>query len=109
MTQKALTKNQRFWLGHLEACASTSESLKEYAERCGVKLKALYVAKGRLRRLGVVDDVASEPTRRFVRVKGSKEVAPRHVCRVRFPNGMSVELTVAPDTLETVLRSVSIL
>ena len=96
MTQQALTKNQQFELEHLEASASSNESLKEDAERCGLKLKVLYVAKGRLRRLGVVDDVAGEPPRRFVRVRGSEEVAARHACRVQFPNGMSVELMNHP-------------
>ena len=107
MSRNDLTRNQQQWLVHIEACASSGETLKGYAERCGLSLKTLYMAKSRLKGLGILDGEASGRDVRFVRVSRAVEVCTASGCRVQFPNGVSVEVTLTPGSLEAVLRSVS--
>ena len=108
MGRNDLTSNQREWLEHVEACVSSKETLKGYAERCGVNLKTLYMAKSRLKRLGVLDgEAGGVHDVRFVRVSPASVVCAPPGCRVEFPNGVSVEVAATPGSLEAVLRSVS--
>ena len=86
MSRNDLTRNQQQWLVHIEACASSGETLKGYAERCGLSLKTLYMAKSRLKGLGILDGEASGRDVRFVRVSRAVEVCTASDCRVQFPN-----------------------
>ena len=109
MSRNDLTRNQQEWLAHIEACTSSGGTLKGYAERCGLSLKTLYMAKSRLKGQGVLDGKASSREVRFVRVSRAVEVYAPSGCRVQFPNGVSVEVAPTPGSLEAVLRSVSAL
>jgi len=97
-----LTERQRFWLEHLRACGDSS--LKAYAEAHGLSLGALYEAKSRFRRLGLLGPAK---TSRFTRVEAGS--APPTLCRVRLPNGVFVEVACEPAHWKTLLASVAAL
>lgn len=99
-----LTEHQRFWLEHLRACGSGS--LKTYAEAHGLELRALYGAKARLKRKGVL---AVAPAR-LVRVeRASAPPLSPTLCRVHLSNGVSVEVACAPEHWGELLASVAAL
>ena len=93
-----LTERQRFWLEHLRACGVGS--LKAYAEANGLSVSALYEAKSRFKRLGLLGPAK---TSRFTRV----EAAAPTLCRVRLPNGVFVEVACEPAHWKTLLASVA--
>ena len=97
-----LTERQRFWLEHLRACGVGS--LKAYAEANGVSVSALYEAKSRFKRLGLL---GSAKAPRFTRVEAA--AAPPTLCRVRLPNGASVEVACEPGHWPALLASVAAL
>lgn len=91
-----LTERQQFWLDHLRACARTRQSLKSYAAEHGLDIGALYEAKSRLKRKGVLSPAPMSPG--FVRVERSSfagAVVP--LCRVHLRNGTVVELACPPE------------
>ncbi len=100
-THSSLTERQRFWLEHLRACGSGS--LKAYAEQHALEVSALYEAKSRLKRKGMLD----APSARFVRVKrDTPELSPA-LWRIHLRNGALVEVACAPEHWPTLLNSVA--
>ena len=96
-TAGALTRRQRFWLEHLEACRERRMSLKAYAQEHDLSVSALYAARAALKRRGAVGGaVQSRPTATLVPVRLSPTPAVTRV-RVLLPNGVVVEL---PETIE---------
>ena len=98
-----LTERQRFWLKHIRACGDGS--LKAYAEANKLSPGALYEAKSRFKRLGVL---SAAKGRRFTRVEAAP-AAPPTLCRVRLPNGVSVEVACEPGHWPALLASVAAL
>ena len=109
MTQKRLTKRQRYWLEHFRACANSKEALSVYAKRCGLNAQTMYAAKSRLKGLQLRDDEGGGTTQppRFVRVKMRASESTSGQCQVYFPNGTRVEVSLRETPLESVLRSVA--
>ena len=100
-THSSLTERQRFWLEHLRACGSGS--LKAYAEQHALAVNALYEAKSRLKRKGMLD----APAARFVRVqRDTPELSPA-LWRIHLRNGTLVEVACAPEHWPTLLDSVA--
>lgn len=104
-THSSLTERQRFWLEHLRACGSGS--LKAYAEQHALAVSALYEAKSRLKRKGMLDAAPA----RFVRVQRdtpelSPELSPA-LWRIHLRNGTLVEVACAPEHWPTLLDSVA--
>lgn len=97
-----LTERQRFWLKHLRACGNGS--LKAYAEAHGLDVGALYEAKSRLKRKGVLPSAPA----RLVRVERAAASAAA-LCRVHFRNGTVVELACAPEHWGALLARVAAL
>ncbi len=97
-----LTERQQFWLEHLRACERNGQSLKSYAAEHGLAVSALYEAKSRLKRRGLV---ASTPKHgRFARVELASETASvPPVCRIHLRNGTVVELMCTPESWEKLL------
>ncbi len=98
-----LTAVQEGWLVHLQACASTGETMRGYAMRKGLSEHALYQAAKELRRKGALPPVkrssakriakrAAESRPRFVEVK-TTAAAPREAAawRAHLPNGVVIE------------------
>lgn len=105
-----LTDRQRFWLEHLRACERSGQSLKGYAAEHNLDVGALYEAKSRLKRKGLVSP--DENRARFVRVEPSRFAgAIPPVCRVHLRNATVVELVCEPDAfaLGEILQAVDAL
>lgn len=111
MAANTLTERQRFWLEHLRACEKSGLAMTTYAERHGLAVSSLYMARSRLRASGPVES-DSPKAATFVRVEPrSADVtttSPRP-CRVNLPNGVTVELGVDGNELGTVLRAAAAL
>lgn len=102
--QSRLSERQAFWLGHLRACADGS--LTAYAQAHGLDLRALYDAKARLKRKGLL----SAAPARLVRVERAESTAgPAALCRVHLRNGTAVEVACAPQHWPALLASVAAL
>ena len=86
----AATDRDTLWLEHLRACGTGS--MKDYAAAHELDVRALYEAKARLRRKGLL----SSP-------------APLRPCRIQLPNGVSIELACAPGELAAVLAAAAAL
>ena len=101
-----LTRRQAFWLAHLRACADGS--MKAYADAHGLDLRALYGAKARLKRKGLLDARAA-PARpvRVERAEPSPDSAA--LCRVHLRNGTAVEVACAPQHWPALLARVAAL
>lgn len=96
-----ITQRQRFWLEHLRVCGE--RSLKSYAEEHGLDVGALYEAKSRLKRKGLL---ASDPAR-FVRVQCSEPASSPTLCRIHLRNGTMVEVACESQHWSTLLRNVA--
>lgn len=93
----ALTRRQRFWLEHLEACREQRMSLKAYAREHDLSVSALYAAKALLKRRGATGGAdQTRPAATLVPVRLSPTPAVALV-RVLLPNGVVVEV---PETIE---------
>ena len=102
--RKELTERETFWLEHLRACANGS--LKEYAAAHGLDLRALYDAKARLKRQGLLTAAPA----RLVRVERTESsVGSAALCRVHLRNGTAVEVACAPQHWPALLASVAAL
>lgn len=100
--QGGLSERQAFWLKHLRACADGS--LKMYAAAHDLDLRALYDAKARLRRKGLLTATPA----RLVRVERAESSAgPAALCRVHLRNGTAVEVACAPEHWPALLASVA--
>lgn len=99
-----LTARQRYWLGHIQACEASGESLKAYAAAHGFAAGAMYAAKKVLIRKGLLPPSSA----RFQRVRAS---APgmQSEWRVELPNGATVGFSGAVDSavLSAVLQVVA--
>ena len=102
--EQELTERQQYWLGHIQACEASGESLKAYAEANGFEPGAIYAAKKVLIRKGLL----SQSPGRFQRVESLASVASSD-WRVELPNGAAVGFSGAVDaaTLSTILSTVS--
>ncbi|MEQ8233465.1 MAG: hypothetical protein RKL32_17295 [Gammaproteobacteria bacterium] len=101
--QGGLSERHAFWLKHLRACADGS--LKEYAAANGLNLRALYDAKARLKRKGLLRATPA----RLVRVERAEPGAGAALCRVHLRNGTLVEVACAPEHWSALLASVATL
>ncbi len=97
-----LTERQQFWLDHLRACTRGRQTLKAYAAEHGLDVGALYEAKSRLKRKGVLSPAAISP--RFVRIEQPAVVGSvPPLCRVHLRNGAVVEVACTPEHWEGLL------
>jgi hypothetical protein len=102
--QSRRAERQAFWLEHLRACANGT--LKEYAAAHGLDLRALYDAKARLKRQGLLTAAPA----RLVRVERAESSAgSAALCRVHLRNGTAVEVACAPQHWPALLASVAAL
>ena len=103
----APTDRDAYWLSHLRACGSGS--MKDYAAEHELDVRALYDAKARLKRKGVLADGAGSSVRllRLAPPERSTEAPTR--CRIELPNGVSVELACAPGELAGLLAAAAAL
>jgi hypothetical protein len=120
--EKELTAKQRHWLHHIESSRASRQSIPEYARKHKLSAPQLYTWTSRLRQLGVLDGnggsiarsrrsrprVHSHPIADFSPVRLVEEREPSVGMRIRFANGVILELggTIVPDSeLLTTLAS----
>lgn len=110
--RRDLTAKQSYWLKHLESWRKSGRTMREYAAKHDLPLPYLYTWQSRLRQMGaLVEDADVIPTKRTrrrevtfraVRVIDPSDAAPTAALRIRFANGVVVELdgsgSRSPDT-----------
>ena len=105
-SETPLTKRQRYWLNHLQACEASGKGIAAYAREHGLKDKSMYASKKAL-----ISKGALPPTRaRFQRVQVvSPAVANKWL--IQLPNGVSVSFSGAVDNvvLASVLNTVAVI
>jgi hypothetical protein len=107
-----LTPRQQEWLGHLQACARSGESVRAYAKRHGFSEHGMYQAAKGLRRRGALPTgrrrsrLEQKSTPAFVRVLPAASPIVTSTWRVRLPNGVVIEAgeALAPAWLEALAR-----
>jgi len=102
----SLTKRQRYWLNHLQACKTSGESIAAYAKAHGLKDKSMYASKKALISKGVLPSTLT----RFQRVQVAGAVVPNQWF-IQLPNGMSVSFTGDVDerALAAVLNTAAVI
>ncbi|MCF6264343.1 MAG: hypothetical protein L3J24_12255 [Xanthomonadales bacterium] len=50
----SLTKRQRYWIEHIQACEASGKSMVEYAATQGFPVQTLYASKQRLANKGIL-------------------------------------------------------
>jgi hypothetical protein len=95
---QGLTKRQRYWLQHIERAAEQGGTLKAYAEARRISLGALYNAKSKLLKAGVLESQLVEPVSTgLVAVRIEPPVQARSVLRLRHRSGWELECERWPD------------
>ncbi|HEY5573662.1 MAG TPA: hypothetical protein VIK64_11655 [Anaerolineales bacterium] len=97
-----LTKQQRYWLTHIQASHDNQQSLKVYAREHGLNITSMYDAKKQLKRKGILEDTRPQ---RFVRVTTPVVMQPVASCRVLLVNGTVVELSCGIEEIGRVLET----
>ncbi len=101
MNNKPLTQRQQYWFDHIKACQQQDGSTKDYAQQQGIELRALYDAKNRLVKAGVLPGKKRSD---FQRVK----VKPVPVlCTITLPNGVRLEWPTdnSPNSLNALITA----
>ncbi len=94
MNDKPLTKQQQYWLFHLEACQQQGLSMKQYAQREGIALNTLYQAKCRMTKAKILP--GKKPSI-FQRVAVRTVPAVSTDCTITLPNGIRLDWPASSD------------
>lgn len=97
MTEKRaeLTARQQYWLGCIEECERSGQSLKAYAEGRDIPVTTLYSWKKKLKQKGLLPGRRS----RFQRVRIAEAASPSE-WRIVLPNGVQVTWSGPADSTE---------
>ena len=94
-----LTERRRFWRDHLTACRNQGSTLKAYAEQHQLSRAQLYHWSAKLRRLGLVEELApskQEPPP-LIPVRIRQENPAGEHCRIELPDGIRLSWPIAGD------------
>ena len=94
-----LTPRQREWLGHLQACRRSGETIRAYAKRHRLSDQAMYQAARDLRQRGALPVQRGRSNGKppaFVRVAQAERPRVTGTWRARLPNGVVLEGSGAP-------------
>ncbi|MEO5366927.1 MAG: hypothetical protein H7831_11365 [Magnetococcus sp. WYHC-3] len=106
--EEGLSDRQRYWLDHLRCCQSEAGTITGYAGAHGLSLPSLYFWKRKLTAMGLLEGAGGVRSR-FQRLELTTS-SPASACRIRFPNGLTVEWSgQGGEVLTSVLRSVAAL
>ncbi|MBL1261339.1 MAG: hypothetical protein COB33_012505 [Thiotrichaceae bacterium] len=102
----SLTKRQRYWFTHLQACEASGKSIAAYAKEHGLKDKSMYASKKALISKGVLSSTRA----RFQRVQVDNPVVANQWL-IQLPNGVSVSFAGAVDerALAAVLNTAAVI
>ncbi len=56
----ALTERQRYWLGHIQACETSGQSMAAYSAAQGISVQTMYAGKKTLVNKGILP-IRSQP------------------------------------------------
>lgn len=101
-----LTKRQRYWLNHLQACEASGKGIAAYAREHGLKDKSMYASKKALINKGGLPPTCD----RFQRVQVVNPVVANKWL-IQLPNGVSVSFSGAVDerALASVLNTAAVI
>ena len=101
--ESTLTRRQRYWLTHLQACTAAGKTIAAYAKEQELQAKSMYAGKKVLVSKGVLPSTDSSP---FQRVE-VLDVPVGSEWQIQLPNGVSVAFVSPMDagTLSTVLNT----
>jgi len=102
-TPSQLTERQAYWLEQLRACDASGLTSKAYAKKHRLSVHALYQARKELRRREALASPPTKPSVTFAEVRAEPRVARGGLWRVRFPNGLLIELEAPQEAGERVL------
>lgn len=95
---KELTKRQRYWLEHIRRASESGKTLKAYARARRVSLGALYNAKSKLMKNGVLPrQESSAEMSTLVPVRIEPAATARTACRSQHPSGWLLECDRWPE------------
>lgn len=90
-----LTLRQREWLGHLQACRRSGETIRAYAKRHRLSEQAMYQASRNLRQRGALPAARGRRSEKnrpgFVKVSRAERPGGMSAWRARLPNGVVLE------------------
>ena len=87
MNDQQLTVKQQFWLEHVERCAESGQSMREYAKAHDLNVQSFYSWKGQLAKRHRTVSPASAT---FTEVHVRATTLPATI-QIRFPNGCVLE------------------
>lgn len=86
-----LTATQQHWLTHLNQAQREGKAIAAYAQEHGLSAQAMYCAKGKLQRKGLLETPSQHksPQRRFIEIIPAPvtQTAP---CHLQLPNGITL-------------------
>jgi len=94
MNDKPLTKQQQYWLSHIEDCQQQGLSMKQYAQRAGIALSTFYQAKCRMTKAKALP---SKKPSMFQRVAIRTVSAASADCTITLPNGIQLDWPVSSN------------
>ena len=97
---RGLTSRQREWLGHLQACRRSGETIRAYAKRHRLSDQAMYQAARDLRQRGALPQGRAPRSEKkpsaFVKIAQAERPRVPGTWRARLPNGVVLEGSGAP-------------
>lgn len=89
--ETTLTAIQQHWLTHLNQAQREGKAIATYAQEHGLSAQAMYCAKGKLQRKGLLETPHQHksPHRRFIEIipAPATQAAP---CHLQLPNGITL-------------------
>ncbi len=104
MNKQQLTERQQYWLNHITTCQHKGIRMTDYAQQVGIELRALYDAKNRLIKAGVLPR-QKPPTFQKVEIKPTVS----GFCIISLSNGARLEWPTdgSAQSLAAVLSAVA--
>lgn len=93
MNEQPLTAKQQFWLEHVERCAESGRSMREYAKAHDLNVQSFYSWKAQLAKRS---RIALKAGASFTEVQVRSATVPA-VIQIRFPNGCVLEIRGLDD------------
>ena len=101
--QDGLTAKQRFWLDHVESCASSGVTMRAYSAQHELDLQHFYYWKKQLKALGVLSSSSEAvgqannfPVNGLKARRSKRSVDRRQACTLDQPPGPFLRATVVP-------------
>ena len=98
MLARTMTAKQRLWLRHVKAADESDDSIADYAEAHGLRLKTLYQWKSKLVKLEFYKPASKLSKSAFVPVTSVQSDTSILCCKVKLTNGSVIEFAGELDS-----------